>query len=144
MNKILIWVLTYPTWSILRHLILFIVVAIVNGVPKVTRHITCSITFFFHMSDQVLALLFFQLRRGWLLPPPPQRRIGASVAAGTAMVAPCGWRRRHLQPGGPGGQWKMMNSKLWKMDRELLLLGRRDLIMVKSAMHCNNLHSHTH
>ena len=38
----------------------------------------------------------------------------------------------------------MMNSKLWKMDRELLLLGRRDLIMVKSAMHCNNLHSHTH
>ena len=30
------------------------------------------------MSDQVLALLFFQLRRGWLLPPP--RRIGASVA----------------------------------------------------------------
>ena len=31
----------------LEHLILFIIVAIVNGVPKVTRHITCSITFFF-------------------------------------------------------------------------------------------------
>ena len=40
---------------------------------------------FFHMSDQVLALLFFQLRRGWLLPAP--RRIGASVAGPAAMVA---------------------------------------------------------
>ena len=42
------------------------------------------------------------------------------------------------------GQWKMMNSKLWKMDRELLLLGRRDLIMVKSAMHCNKASTHSH
>ena len=82
MNKILIWILTYPTWSILRHLILFIVAAIVNGVPKVTRHITCSITFFFicptkfllYSSSNFDAVGCCRRRAALALVSPPARR----------------------------------------------------------------------